>query len=118
MRCEVGNVAKIQHTNVQIKLASWNCLRYNTHMLNKKATMQNTITVQHNATTVTFTVTKKCNKPFSNNFVQNSATVVQYAGKDEVQALVTCTANSKEQGRIYSVSYSMQGDLLACNTVN
>ena len=80
--------------------------------------MQNTITVQHNNATVTFKVTRKANKPFSNNFTQLKAKVVQYEGLDEVLALVQCTASSSEPGRQYTVSYSMQGNMLACNTYN
>jgi hypothetical protein len=75
--------------------------------------MQNTITVS----TLSFNVAKK-QRPFSNNFVQNSARIVQHEGGDEVHAYITCTANSQEPGRIYKCAYSMQGELLACCTVN
>jgi len=75
--------------------------------------MQNVIT----ASNYTFTVAKK-QLPFTNNFVQDTATVEQYMGKDEIRAIVTCTANSKEPGRVYSVIYSTKGQLIACNTLN
>lgn len=80
--------------------------------------MQNTITLQHNNSTLTFTVTKKANKPFSNNFTQVSARIVQYEGQDEVLAQVLCTNNSREPGRTYAVVYSLQGEMMGCNTTN
>lgn len=64
-----------------------------------------------------FTVTGK-NRPFSNNFIVQSAKVVQYAGQDEVACFVICTANSKEAGRVYFVQYSTAGVLQECYTVN
>lgn len=75
--------------------------------------MHNVIT----ASNYTFTVAKK-HLPFTNNFVQDSAQVEQYMGVDEVRAIVTCTQDSKEPGRIYSVIYSTKGKLIACNTLN
>lgn len=63
-------------------------------------------------------VVKGGDRPFSNNFVQQSAEVVQYAGQDEVAAVVLCTSNSKEPGRKYFVQYSTQGRLQECNTLN
>ena len=74
---------------------------------------QNTVT----AGSYNFVVTGK-NKPFSNNFVVQSAKVVQYNGKDEVACFVLCTANSKEPGRVYFVQYSTKGVLQECYTVN
>ena len=63
-------------------------------------------------------VVKGENRPFSNNFVQQSAEVVQYAGQDEVACVVLCTGNSREPGRKYFVQYSTQGRLQECNTLN
>lgn len=65
-----------------------------------------------------FTVTKKANKPFSNDFTVIKAQVVQYDGKDEVACVVRCTATSREAGRLYSVQYSTAGELMECNTLN
>jgi hypothetical protein len=76
--------------------------------------MQNTITCNN----YNFKITKKANKPFSNNFVMLESKITQYAGQDEITAYVTCTAKSKEPGRIYVCVYSLQGDLIACETVN
>jgi hypothetical protein len=58
------------------------------------------------------------NRPFSNNFVVQSAKVVQYKGQDEIACVVLCTADSKEPGREYFVQYSTQGYMQACNTLN
>ena len=80
--------------------------------------MQNTITVQHNNAQLTFKVTKKANKPFSNDFTQLTAKIVQYEGVDEVLAHVQCTAKSREPGRTYAVCYSLQGAMMACITTN
>ena len=63
-------------------------------------------------------VVKGKNKPFSNNFVVQSAKVVQYNGQDEIACFVLCTANSKEPGRIYFAQYSTAGKLQECYTVN
>jgi len=79
--------------------------------------MQNTISCNN----ITFKVTRKADKPFGNNFVQLKdidARIEAYEGTDEIIAYVTCTNNSREPGRIYAVYYSMQGKLIACNTVN
>jgi hypothetical protein len=64
-----------------------------------------------------FVVTGK-NKPYGNNFVLQSAKVVQYNGRDEVACFVLCTANSMEPGRIYFAQYSTKGSLQECYTVN
>jgi hypothetical protein len=77
--------------------------------------MKNEITVSAN--NIAFTVKGK-NRPFSNNFMQNSAKVVKYNGKDEVIAFVTCTEDSDEPGRIYACAFSLKGKLMGCNTVN
>ena len=58
------------------------------------------------------------NKPFGNNFVVQTAKVVQYEGQDEVACVVLCTADSKEPGRKYFVQYSTDGQLQECNTLN
>jgi hypothetical protein len=76
--------------------------------------MKNTITCNN----YNFKVTKKSNKPFSNNFLMLDSKITQYAGQDEITALVECTADSKEEGRIYACIFSTTGDLVACNTVN
>ncbi len=72
--------------------------------------MQNTVT----AGPYTFKV-KNTQRPYSNNFVVQLAKVVQYAGQDEVYAVVNCTANSKEPGMRYFCTYSTKGELIACN---
>lgn len=64
-----------------------------------------------------FVVTGK-NRPFSNDFVVQSAKVVQYEGQDEVACVVLCTNTSKEPGRIYFAQYSTKGELMGCNTLN
>jgi hypothetical protein len=63
-------------------------------------------------------VIKGKNKPYSNNFVVESAKVVQYNNKDEIACFVRCTATSKEPGRIYFAQYSTKGVLQECYTVN
>ena len=75
--------------------------------------MQNVITCNN----VVLNITKK-QLPFGNNFEQISAKVVQYNGVDEIYAVVKCTSNSHEPGRIYSVNYSFKGRMEACNTLN
>jgi hypothetical protein len=57
-------------------------------------------------------------RPFGNNFVVQSAKVVQYNGQDEIACFVLCTANSKEPGRIYFAQYTTAGELMECYTVN
>ena len=79
--------------------------------------MKNTITVNTATHNISFVVAD-AERPFSNNFVQNSAEIVQYDGQDEVFAYVTCTADSNEPGRIYACSYSLTEKLEGCNTVN
>ena len=79
--------------------------------------MQNVITVQHNNATLTIKVAKK-QLPFSNNFTQNKAQIKQREGVDEVHALVTCTANSREPGRMYATAYTLRGEMLFCVTYN
>lgn len=54
------------------------------------------------------------NRPFSNNFTQLSAEIVQYEGQDEIRAEVKCTNSSKEPGRIYVCNYSLDGVLQEC----
>lgn len=76
--------------------------------------MQNVITCNN----YNFTVTKKANKPFSNNFVMLDSKITQYAGQDEITAFVKCTQDSLEAGRIYACTYTLQGKLVACNTIN
>ena len=73
----------------------------------------NTVT----ASNYNFVVTND-NRPFSNNFVVQTANVVQYEGQDEIACVVLCTADSKEPGRLYFVQYSTQGQLQECNTLN
>ena len=76
--------------------------------------MKNTITCSN----YSFKVTKKSNKPFSNNFLMLESEITQYAGQDEITAFVKCTADSKEPGRIYACTFSTMGELVACNTIN
>ncbi len=61
-----------------------------------------------------FTVTKKDNKPFSNNFIMLKSKMTQYNGQDEITAYVKCTADSKEPGRVYVCVYSLTGKLMEC----
>jgi hypothetical protein len=63
-------------------------------------------------------VVKGEHRPFSNDFVVQSAKVVQYAGQDEIACVVLCTDTSKEPGRVYFVQYSTKGRLQECNTLN
>lgn len=63
-------------------------------------------------------VVKGKDRPYSNNFVVQSAKVVKYNGQDEVACFVLCTANSKEPGRVYFAQYSTKGKLQECYTVN
>jgi hypothetical protein len=58
------------------------------------------------------------NKPFSNNFVVESAKIVKYYGQDEIACHVRCTSNSSEPGRLYFVQYSTNGVLQECHTLN
>lgn len=76
--------------------------------------------MQQNTLQVSETVVKIANKerPFSNNFVQRKAEIVQFKGKDEIRATVLCTENSNEPGRIYATAYTMQGKMLECFTLN
>lgn len=63
-------------------------------------------------------IVKGSNRPFGNNFVLQRATVVQYEGQDEVEAVVLCTNDSKEPGRLYLCYFSTKGKLEGCNTLN
>lgn len=56
--------------------------------------------------------------PFGNKFKVQGAAIMQYAGQEELALRVLCTDDSREPGRIYSCNYSLDGDLLACNTLN
>ena len=56
--------------------------------------------------------------PFGNKFVIQQAKIVKYEGVDELAAKVLCTADSIEPGRIYIVNWSLDGEMLACNTLN
>ena len=85
--------------------------------INKLNTMQqNTLTVT-NSKNKQITVTAK-QLPFSNNFVQNTAKLCANEAGKFVAATVTCTANSREPGRIYAVYYTMLGNLISCCTLN
>ncbi len=64
----------------------------------------------------TFTATA-FNRPFGNNFVALK-TVPSPFRKNEIEAVVECTKDSKEPGRTYYCIYSTSGTLLACNTLN
>ena len=64
----------------------------------------------------TFTATNK-NRPFGNNFVVLKALVSAFV-PSEIEAVVKCTANSKEPGRTYYCIFSTTGTLLSCNTLN
>lgn len=79
--------------------------------------MQNQITVRTATHNVNFIV-KGEHRPFSNNFVQDRAKITREYGKDEVFAFVTCTADSIEPGRTYACFYTLEGKLIACNTLN
>jgi hypothetical protein len=79
--------------------------------------MQNEVTVSNATHCIALTI-KGANRPFRNNFVQRSAKVITYNGKDEVLAFVTCTEDSEEPGRIYACAYSLKGKLIGCQTVN
>ena len=63
-----------------------------------------------------FTVTNK-NRPFGNNFVVQKALVSEF-DENEVEAVVLCTADSREPGRTYYCIYSTKGSLLSCSTLN
>ena len=63
-------------------------------------------------------VVKGSNRPFGNNFVVQRASIVQYEGVDEVEAIVLCTTDSKEPGRLYLCYFSTKGVLEGCNTLN
>jgi len=63
-------------------------------------------------------VVKGKQRPFSNNFVVQSAKIVKYNGQDEIACVVLCTNDSKEPGRVYFVQYSTKGRLQECNTLN
>jgi|ADurb_H2B_03_Slu_FD_contig_123_8347_length_2868_multi_5_in_2_out_0_6 hypothetical protein len=75
--------------------------------------MKNTITVNNIVLTINQT-----QLPFSNNFEQLSAKIVQHEGVDEVLAHVKCTRDSGEPGRTYACYYSTAGKLEGCNTTN
>lgn len=63
-------------------------------------------------------VVKGKQRPYSNDFVVQSAEVVKYNGEDEVACVVQCTADSSEPGRLYAVQYSTAGCLQECCTLN
>ena len=64
-------------------------------------------------------ISVKCKQlPFSNKFTARKVRIVQDAGVDEIHLRALCTSDSKEPGRVYACAYSLQGDLLACNTLN
>lgn len=64
-------------------------------------------------------ISVKCKElPFSNKFTASKVRIVQYKGVDEINLQALCTNDSNEPGRIYFCAYSLQGDLLACNTLN
>lgn len=63
-------------------------------------------------------VVKGKQRPYSNNFIVQSAKVVKYNGQDEVSCVVLCTADSLEPGRLYAVQYSTAGRLQECCTLN
>ena len=71
--------------------------------------MQNVITCNN----VTLQISNT-QRPYSNNFVQQSATL----RNNNIHAVVVCTANSKEPSRVYACVYNMQAQLLACCTLN
>ena len=52
--------------------------------------------------------------PFGNKYILQQAAFVVYEGVTEVKATVVCAPNSKEPGRVYSVNWSLQGELLEC----
>ena len=39
-------------------------------------------------------------------------------GVPEIYALVKCTDDSREPGRIYSVNYNFSGEMMGCETEN
>lgn len=73
--------------------------------------MQNTITL---ANSTVITVAKK-QLPMGNNFVVQR--IVAETATD-VECVVRCTANSKQPGRLYSCNYTLQGKIIAAQTLN
>ena len=66
-------------------------------------------------------VTVKCKRgPFGNLFTVRKAVIEQYQGKGpkELHAIVLCTDDSREPGRLYSVDWSLDGEMIACSTLN
>jgi hypothetical protein len=58
---------------------------------------------------------RKKQYPFSNEF---TASEVKLNEDWQIELLATCTANSKEPGRIYKCYYTLGGTLLECYTIN
>ena len=58
---------------------------------------------------------RKKQYPFSNEF---TASDVKLNANMEIELLATCTANSREPGRIYKCYYTLGGALLECYTIN
>lgn len=56
--------------------------------------------------------------PFSNKFIVRRAEFEVYEGVEELHVIALCTEDSAEPGRLYSVNYSLQGELMACTTLN
>lgn len=77
--------------------------------------MQNVVTTPF----VTLNVTKK-NLPFGNTFVQRKFVRTERTrnGRNAIVVFVTCTAESKEPGRVYLCAYTEKGTLLSCITAN
>jgi len=63
----------------------------------------------------TVVTVNKRNLPYKNNFVQVN---IVKSTVNTVQAVVKCTASSREPGRLYSVTYTISGQLVGCFTLN
>jgi hypothetical protein len=77
----------------------------------KEQAMQNTITLANNNVVV---IAKK-QLPMGNNFVVHK---ILAETATEVECVVRCTATSKEPGRLYYCNYTLQGDIIAAQTLN
>lgn len=64
----------------------------------------------------TFTATP-FNRPFGNSFRVLQALASPFC-KNEIEAVVECTKDSKEPGRTYYCIYTKSGTLVSCTTLN
>ncbi len=75
------------------------------------------IPLQHTNIIKTRSITLKVadnQRPFSNNFVQLTAS----KQKNKIEATVLCTGNSNEPLCIYACAYNLQAQLISCGTLN